>query len=235
MEFGVLTLFPELFDTFAQTSMFGRAVRDGNAALHLEALREYGLGKHKSVDDTPYGGGAGMVLRVDCIVNGMEALDERFARRPVHRVLLSPRGRPFSQAVAREWAEHPSLMFICGRYEGFDERVKFHVNEEASLGDFVLTGGEVAAMAMMEACVRLIPGVLGNETSALHESFSPSRDGGLEYPQYTRPLSFRGRDVPEVLRGGNHSQIEAWRTEQAESLTRERRPDLRTSSPSREE
>jgi tRNA (guanine37-N1)-methyltransferase len=230
VEFGVLTLFPELFATFAQTSMFGRAVRDQHAGLHLEPLREYGLGKHKSVDDTPYGGGAGMVLRVDCLVNGIEALEQRFEKQPVHRVLLSPRGRPFTQVVAREWCSRGSLMFICGRYEGFDERVKFHVHEEASLGDFVLTGGEIAAMAMMETCVRLIPGVLGNDSSALHESFSPSREGGLEYPQYTRPLAFRGHEVPEVLRGGNHSQIEAWRTKQAEELTRERRPDLRTSA-----
>lgn len=227
MEFGVLTLFPELFATFAQTSMFGRAVRDGSVALHLEALREHGLGKHKSVDDTPYGGGAGMVLRVDCLVDGIEALEQRFVRRPVQRVLLSPRGKPFNQAVARRWAECAGVMFICGRYEGFDERVKFHIDEESSLGDFVLTGGEIAAMAMMEACVRLIPGVLGNESSALHESFSPSRGGGLEYPQYTRPLSFRGEEVPDVLRGGNHSLIEAWRNQQAEELTTERRPDLR--------
>jgi tRNA (guanine37-N1)-methyltransferase len=227
VEFGVLTLFPELFAPFAQTSMFGRAVRDQHSALHLEALREYGLGKHKSVDDTPYGGGAGMVLRVDCIVNGIEALEQRFQHGPVRRILLSPRGRTFNQAVAREWSTYPALMFICGRYEGFDERVNLHVHEEASLGDFVLTGGEIAAMAMMEACVRLIPGVLGNESSAVHESFSPSREGGLEYPQYTRPLNFRGHEVPEVLRGGNHAQIEAWRTERAEQLTRERRPDLR--------
>lgn len=231
MEFGVLTLFPELFAPFAQTSMFGRALRERFASLHVEPLREFGFGKHKSVDDTPYGGGAGMVLRVDCVASGIEALEQRFAQRPVHKIVLSPRGRPFTQAVAREWSTHSGLMFICGRYEGFDERVKFHVDEESSLGDFVLTGGEIAAMAMMETCVRLIPGVLGNEESAVYESFSPSRQGGLEYPQYTRPLDFRGQEVPLVLRSGNHAQIEAWRTEQAERLTRERRPDLRGTAP----
>lgn len=228
MDYGVLTLFPELFGEFARTSLFGRGIRDGHARLHLENLRDHGLGKHKSVDDTPYGGGAGMVLRVDCVVNGIEALAARFSQPP-RRILLSPQGQPFSQAIARRWALEAGLLFVCGRYEGFDERVRHHVHEEASLGDFVLTGGEVAAMAMMEACVRLLPGVLGNEQSAVSESFSDSQKGGLEYPQYTRPLEFRGASVPDVLRGGNHGEIERWRDEQAEQRTLERRPDLVTS------
>lgn len=225
-EYGVLTLFPELFGEFSRTSLFGRALREGHAKLHLESLREHGLGKHKSVDDTPYGGGAGMVLRVDCVVAGVEALERQFTSSGVLRVLLSPQGQRFSQKTARRWSTAPGLLFICGRYEGFDERVRGHVHEEASLGDFVLTGGEVAAMAMMEACVRLVPGVLGNEQSAVAESFSDCSEGGLEYPQYTRPLEFRGTSVPEVLRGGNHGQIERWRSEQARQRTRERRPDL---------
>lgn len=225
-EYGVLTLFPELFGEFSRTSLFGRALKEGHARLHLEQLREHGLGKHKSVDDTPYGGGAGMVLRVDCVVAGMEALQARFSGGPVRRVLLSPQGQTFTQKTARRWSDEVGLMFICGRYEGFDERVRDYVDEEASLGDFVLTGGEVAAMAMMEACVRLIPGVLGNEQSAESESFSDSSGGGLEYPQYTRPLTFRDATVPEVLRSGNHGQISRWREEQSQQRTRERRPDL---------
>jgi tRNA (guanine37-N1)-methyltransferase len=225
-EYGVLTLFPELFGEFSRTSLFGRALKEGHAQLHLEQLREHGLGKHKSVDDTPYGGGAGMVLRVDCVVAGIEALQARFSGGPIRRVLLSPQGQTFTQKTARRWSEAAGLMFICGRYEGFDERVRDYVDEEASLGDFVLTGGEVAAMAMMEACVRLIPGVLGNEQSAESESFSDSSGGGLEYPQYTRPLTFRDAPVPEVLRSGNHAEIERWRQEQSQERTRQRRPDL---------
>lgn len=228
MEYGVLTLFPELFFEFGRTSLFGRGVREGHASLHLENLREHGLGKHKSVDDTPYGGGAGMVLRVDCVVAGIEALLGRFTHGTPRRVLLGPQGQPFTQATARRWANEPGVLFICGRYEGFDERVQAYVDEEASLGDFVLTGGEVAAMAMMEACVRLLPGVLGNDQSAVSESFSESSGGGLEYPQYTRPLEFRGHGVPEVLRGGNHAEIERWRTAQARTRTEQRRPDLAT-------
>jgi tRNA (guanine37-N1)-methyltransferase len=226
MEYGVLTLFPELFNEFSRTSLFGRAIRDGHASLNLENLRDHGLGKHKSVDDTPYGGGAGMVLRVDCVVAGIEALLARCACVGARRVLLSPQGQPFTQKTARRWSSGPGVLFICGRYEGFDERVRQYVDEEASLGDFVLTGGEVAAMAMMEACVRLIPGVLGNDQSAVSESFSDSSGGGLEYPQFTRPLEYRGATVPEVLRGGNHAEIERWRDEQARTRTQERRPDL---------
>ena len=230
MDYGVLTLFPELFGEFSRTSLFGRAIREGLARLHFENLREHGLGKHKSVDDTPYGGGAGMVLRVDCVVAGIEALTARFQGGRPRRILLSPQGQPFTQKVARRWSTEAGLVFVCGRYEGFDERVRDYVDEEASLGDFVLTGGEVAAMAMMEACVRLIPGVLGNEQSAISESFSETSGGGLEYPQYTRPLEFRGAAVPEVLRGGNHAEIERWREEKARMLTEERRPDLVTNS-----
>jgi tRNA (guanine37-N1)-methyltransferase len=226
MEYGVLTLFPELFTEFARTSLFGRAIREGHASLHFENLREHGLGKHKSVDDTPYGGGAGMVLRVDCVVAGIDALNARYSNPGPRRVLLSPQGQPFTQNTARRWSGESGLLFICGRYEGFDERVLQYVDEEASLGDFVLTGGEVAAMAMMEACVRLIPGVLGNEQSAVSESFSDSSGGGLEYPQYTRPLDYRGASVPEVLRSGNHAEIERWRSQQTQTRTQARRPDL---------
>jgi tRNA (guanine37-N1)-methyltransferase len=223
MVIGIVTLFPELFQPFIETSFIKKAIEDGSLSVEFEPLRKHGLGKHLSVDDTPYGGGSGMVLRVDCVAAAMEALDERIGS-PSRRVLMSPQGVPFTQRTAERWAGAPSLTFICGRYEGFDERVRGLVHEEASLGDFIMTGGEVAAMAMMEACVRLLPGVLGNAESVLEESFSLA--GGLEYPQYTRPVEFRGQAVPEILRSGNHAKVAAWREEQARERTEQRRPDL---------
>ncbi|MBX3181950.1 MAG: tRNA (guanosine(37)-N1)-methyltransferase TrmD [Polyangiaceae bacterium] len=225
MQLGVVTLFPELFQPFATTSFVGRAQEAGQLSLALEQLREHGLGKHRSVDDTPYGGGSGMVLRVDCVVSAIEALEARLGGRS-HRVLMTPQGAPFSQALAHELAGEARITLVCGRYEGFDERVRSHVDREVSLGDFVLTGGEVPAMAIIEACVRLLPGVLGNPESIVEESFG---EGGLlEYPQYTRPESFRGGEVPSVLRSGDHGKIAAWRRAEAELRTRARRPDLLT-------
>jgi tRNA (guanine37-N1)-methyltransferase len=227
--FAVITLFPELFEQFATTSLVGRAIESGLLALHLEPLRKYGLGKHLSVDDTPYGGGSGMLMRVDCLVAALEALDalpDDAGRGPFHRVLLTPQGKPFKQAMAQALSRRPRVALVCGRYEGFDERVRLFVHEEISLGDFVMTGGEVAAMAVIEASARLIPGVLGNETSAMQESFSEAQAGGLEYPQYTRPAEFRGLTVPEVLKGGDHAKIAAYRQAGAEERTRVRREDL---------
>jgi len=231
MKLGVVTLFPELFAPFFTTSFVGRAVTDGVLAVHLEALREHGLGVHRAVDDTPYGGGSGMVMRPDCVVQAMESAEAALARLPggparPHRVLLTPQGRVFDQKVARRLSERSALVLVCGRYEGFDERVRSFVDLEISLGDFVLAGGEVAAMAVVEATARLVPGVLGNQESARVESFSASNRGLLEFPQFTRPLEYRGLSVPEVLRGGNHAQIDAWRAEQALARTRLRRPDL---------
>lgn len=225
---AVVTLFPELFATFSETSLVGRAVQAGLLNLHLEPLRQYGLGKHLSVDDTPYGGGSGMLMRVDCLVAALEAIDARFADggEPFHRVLLTPQGRPFTQRDAQSLSSKPRIAFVCGRYEGFDERVRAFVHEELSLGDFVMTGGEVAAMAMIEACCRLIPGVLGNESSATEESFSEAQQGGLEYPQYTRPAEFRGMGVPEVLKNGDHGKIAAYRRQAATERTEHRRPEL---------
>jgi tRNA (guanine37-N1)-methyltransferase len=230
VQVDVVTLFPELFDAFLATSMVGRAVESGALVVRREDLRPFGLGKHKSVDDTPYGGGSGMVMRVDCIVACLEALDQagegEAPRPPAHRVLLTPQGQPFRQAKARELAARERVVLICGRYEGFDERVRSFVHEEASLGDFVMTGGEIAAMAVIDACARLLPGVLGNAESAEHESHSESLGGMLEYPHYTRPVEFRGVRVPDVLASGNHAAIEAWRKEQTLLRTRTRRPDL---------
>ncbi|HEY3497996.1 MAG TPA: tRNA (guanosine(37)-N1)-methyltransferase TrmD [Polyangiaceae bacterium] len=225
MQVGVVTLFPELFEPFAKTSFVGRAVEQGTLALALEPLRRHGLGNHLSVDDTPYGGGSGMVMRPDCVVAAMEAAEATLGARS-RRVLLTPQGRVFEQATARRFAELPSLVLVCGRYEGFDERVRHFVDEELSLGDFVLTGGEVAAMCVIESVVRLLPGVLGNADSVREESFSPACEGLLEYPQYTRPASFRGHDVPELLRSGDHEKIAAYRREQSLLRSEARRPDL---------
>lgn len=223
----IVTLFPELFDAFVETSFVGRARRGGQLAVRFRSPREHGLGNHKSIDDTPYGGGSGMVMRVDVLVACMEALDAEAAERgepKAKRVLMTPQGRPFAQPIAAAFAETPALMLVCGRYEGFDERVRSFVDDEVSLGDFVMTGGEVAAMAIVEATVRLIPGVLGNAESVREESHGEA--GLLEYPQYTRPAEFRGHGVPEVLAGGNHAAIAKWRSETALARTAERRPDL---------
>jgi tRNA (guanine37-N1)-methyltransferase len=227
MRFDVVTLFPELFGEFAKVSFVGRAVLGGQLELRLRSPRDFGIGKHRSVDDTPYGGGSGMVMRVDVLVACLESLDaDAPGGAAAHRVLLTPQGRPLDQGAVRALADRPAVALVCGRYEGFDERVRHHVHEEISLGDFVMTGGEVAAMAVVEACVRLLPGVLGNEESTREESHSPETGGLLEYPHYTRPAEFRGEGIPEVLTSGHHAQIEAWRREQAIERTRARRPEL---------
>jgi tRNA (guanine37-N1)-methyltransferase len=234
MRVDVITLFPELFVAFLATSMVGRAVSSGALTVRLKNPREFGIGKHRSVDDTPYGGGSGMLMRVDCIVDCLEALDAEAAGGPspepsaprAHRVLMCPQGKPLGQAKVLELVERPALALVCGRYEGFDERVRSFVDEEISLGDFVLTGGEVAAMAILDACSRWLPGVLGNSASSSDESHSPTMGGLLEYAQYTRPVEFRGMRVPDVLLGGNHAAIAAFRRAEAERRTAERRPDL---------
>jgi tRNA (guanine37-N1)-methyltransferase len=227
MQVAIVTLFPELFAPFFATSLMGRATANAVVKVHYEDLRPHGLGKHLSVDDTPYGGGSGMVMRPDCTVAAMEAACAALdSGQPVHRILLTPQGKRFTQADARRLAEKPQLCLVCGRYEGFDERVRAYADEELSLGDFVVTGGEVPAMCLLEAVIRLLPGVLGNDDSAREESFSPECQGLLEYPQYTRPLQFRGVEVPEVLRSGDHARIKRWREEQARLRSVERRPDL---------
>jgi tRNA (guanine37-N1)-methyltransferase len=224
----VVTLFPELFTSLLTSGMVGRAVASGALEARFRSPRDFGLGKHRSVDDTPYGGGSGMVMRVDCLVACMEAFDSDApgASGRAHRVLLTPQGTSIRQDKLAELARRPAVALVCGRYEGFDERVRHFVDEELSLGDFVLTGGEVAAMAVIDGCARLLRGVLGNEASTLHESHSAPMGGLLEYPQYTRPVEFRGLQVPDVLQGGNHAAIDAWRRAEAERKTAERRPDL---------
>src|SRR5580693_5043484 len=227
MRVDVVTLFPDLFAGFLATSFVGRAISGGQMAVRFRSPRDFGLGKHRSVDDTPYGGGSGMLMRVDVLVAAMESLDaDAPGGARAHRVLLTPQGRVLDQARVQELAGREAIMLVCGRYEGFDERVRTHVQEEVSLGDFVMTGGEVAAMAVVDACARLLPGVLGNEASTIDESHSPGMGGLLEYPHYTRPVEFRGVRVPEVLVGGNHAEIAKWRRAQAIARTRDRRPDV---------
>lgn len=227
MQVAIVTLFPELFEPFLRTSFVGRAVERGVLTVTFEDLRPHGLGNHLSVDDTPYGGGSGMVMRPDCVVAAMDAAERKLGGRArPRRVLLTPQGTRFDQALARRLSELPALVLVCGRYEGFDERVRYFADEEISLGDFVLTGGEVAAMSVIESTVRLLPNVLGNHDSVREESFSPECGGMLEYPQFTRPASYRGYDVPEVLRGGDHEKIARFRRAQALARSRARRPDL---------
>jgi len=227
MQVAIVTLFPELFTPFFATSLMGRAVGSGVVQVHYEDLRPHGLGKHLSIDDTPYGGGSGMVMRADCTVAAIDAACAALGEgEPVHRILLTPQGKRFTQVDARRLSQKSRLCLVCGRYEGFDERVRAFVDEELSIGDFVVTGGEVPAMCLLEAVIRLLPGVLGNDDSAREESFSEELAGMLEYPHYTRPLSFRGLEVPEVLRSGDHAKIKRYREEQARLRTGARRPEL---------
>jgi tRNA (guanine37-N1)-methyltransferase len=224
MRFAVVTLFPDMFAGFAELGVVGRAIKAGDISVSFASPRDFGLGKHRSVDDTPYGGGAGMVMRVDCMVDCLESLPA------AHRVLMSPQGAVFDQAKARQLATLPAVTLVCGRYEGVDERVRTFVDEEISLGDFVMSGGEIAAMAIIDSVARHLPGVLGNAASLDEESHSPATGGLLEYPHYTRPAVFRGHAVPEVLQGGNHAAIRAWRDGAALERTRLRRPDIPTPS-----
>jgi tRNA (guanine37-N1)-methyltransferase len=224
-EARVITLFPTAFPGVLGESLTGKALDEGRWRLKTIELRQFGEGRHRNVDDTPAGGGAGMVLRADVLAKAIDAArnDAPDPRRwPL--VYLSPRGRRFDQQTARRWADCEGVTFICGRFEGVDERViEEYGIEEVSLGDFVMTGGEIAAQAMIDATVRLLPGVLGNAASTEEESFS---HGLLEHPQYTKPAEWRGRAIPPVLLSGNHAEIARWRHEQAERITKDRRPDL---------
>jgi tRNA (guanine37-N1)-methyltransferase len=217
----VLTLFPRMIAAPIDESILGKAREKGLLRVEVTDIREFAAGKHRVTDDVPYGGGAGMVMKPEPLVGAIEAAR---ARQPgAHVVLLSPQGQPFTQRKAQELVAREKLVLVCGRYEGVDERVLEWIDEELSLGDFVLAGGEFAALAVIDAVARLVPGVLGNAESAVQESFSA---GLLEGPQYTRPPEFRGRKVPEVLLSGDHAKIANWRREQAEERTRRRRPDL---------
>jgi tRNA (guanine37-N1)-methyltransferase len=225
MQYQVITLFPELIDAAVGVGLLGKALSSGLVRVACISPRSFATDKHNSVDDTPYGGGSGMVMSVEPLAKALDALAagaELGAARS-HRILLTPQARPFDQAAARRLAALPALTLICGRYEGFDERVRGLVDEEISLGDFVLNGGEVAALAIIEATARLLPGMLGNQHSLVEESHA---EGLLEYPQYTRPRVFRDQEVPAVLLSGDHARIARWRRAQALARTRSQRPDL---------
>jgi len=218
----VLTLYPEMFPGPLGVSLAGRALEEGKWSLETVQIRDFASDKHRTVDDTPAGGGAGMVLKADVLA---AAIDHARARQPACRVLaMTPRGKPLTQARVRELAEGPGVTILCGRFEGFDERIfEGRDVEEVSLGDIVLSGGEPAALMLLDACIRLLPGVMGTASSGAEESFE---NGLLEYPHYTRPVEWEGRTIPEVLRSGDHAKIAAWRKQRAEDDTRLRRPDL---------
>jgi len=251
MRFDVLTLFPEMFTNYLGESLFHQSIRNGLVSVGLHNMRDWTHDKHKTVDDRPFGGGPGMVLKVEPVVDCVESvqrgiwgesslefscqmkesisesrLDNSILSNPGHLVMLTPAGRVFRQTVAEELVQHERIIFLCGRYEGFDDRVRQILQPDAiSIGDYVLNGGEVASMVMMEAIIRLIPGVLGDELSSVTDSFS-SGNRLLESAQFTRPRVFRGLEVPEILFTGHHANIEKWRREENLRLTKERRPEL---------
>jgi tRNA (guanine37-N1)-methyltransferase len=234
MRFDVLTLFPPMFDSYVGQSLLKKAIEGKLVEVATHDIRDWSRDKHHKVDDRPFGGGPGMVLRVEPVVECVEAVQQlpwkSGAAQPGHLVVLSPRGRTLNQQVVEELAGRSRLLLLCGRYEGFDQRV-FDIlqPDEISLGDYILNGGEVAAMAVIDAVIRLVPGVLGDDESSQNDSFSEQRGGErriLEFAQYTRPREFRGHEVPEVLLNGNHQQIERWRAEQSYLTTRKRRADL---------
>jgi tRNA (guanine37-N1)-methyltransferase len=224
INFDVVTLFPGMFAGPLEDGMLARARRSGRVSVRLHDLRRWGVGKHRQVDDTPFGGGGGMVLRPEPFFEAVEAVRERYPEEEDHVALLCPRGRRLDYEVVTDLAGAGRIILLCGRYEGVDERVREGlVDSEISIGDFVLTGGELPAMVVIDAVSRFVPGVLGQETAAQQDSFSGE---WLDFPQYTRPGSFRGMEVPDVLRSGDHAAIDRWRGEKAREATRDRRPDL---------
>ena len=224
MRFFILTIYPEVFSSFLSTGLIGRALNEKRIEVETIDFRKHGIGRHAHVDAAPYGGGAGMLLRPEPILETLEELETRFEKQKLHKILISPRGKPFNQAKAKELSKRTEpLVLVCGRFEGFDERIRQFVDEEISIGDFVLMGGEVASMSIIEAVSRLIPGVIGNESSLEQESFGNHL---LEHAQYTRPQEFRGKQVPDVLLSGDHQKIRNWRQADALEKTRENRADL---------
>ncbi|MCE2792045.1 MAG: tRNA (guanosine(37)-N1)-methyltransferase TrmD [Planctomycetota bacterium] len=237
MQFEVLTLFPEIFSGYLTQSLLHKAIQKGLVSVRLHNLRDWAEGRHQQVDDRPYGGGPGMVLMVEPVIKAVEAVqalsvpigaetEGRAVLPPAEVILLTPSGERLNQRMVEELAVLPRMLLLCGRYEGFDQRVMDLLRpREVSIGDYVLNGGEVAAMVLIDSLVRMVPGVLGDEQSSIEDSFSRG-NRMLEYPQYSRPREFRGLSVPEVLLGGNHSEIARWRQEQSLERTRERRRDL---------
>lgn len=223
MEIDILTLFPGMF-TPLNESIVGRAINSGVVDIRLWNIRDFATDRHKTVDDAPYGGGPGMVMKVEPIARALEYVDEQTGSKADRVILMTPQGRTFDQSTAEEFSKLNRIVFVCGHYEGVDERVReLLVTDELSIGDYVLTGGELPAMVVVDAVVRLIPGVLGNEAGPIDDSFS---SGLLEYPQYTRPQSFRGHEPPDILLSGHHGEIHRWRRRQSLARTWKRRPDL---------
>jgi len=227
MRIDIITLFPEFFESFVQHSIVGRAVKNNKLEIVTHNLRDYADDKYKSVDDHPYGGGPGMVLRFDVLLQALNhvksILKSQISNSQIKTVLLTPQGQVYKQKMAQELTKETNLILICGHYEGFDERIREYVDIEISVGDYVLTGGEIPAMVIVDSVVRLLPGVLGDDASSHDESHT---DCLLEYPQYTRPEEYEGEKVPEILMNGNHAAIDKWRREQAIDRTKTRRPDL---------
>ncbi|WP_438714353.1 tRNA (guanosine(37)-N1)-methyltransferase TrmD [Enterococcus sp. AZ109] len=223
MRIDVLTLFPRMFEGPMGESIIGKAVEKDLLEINIHNFRDYSDNKHQQVDDYPYGGGAGMLLKVQPIYDSLKAIEAQTGDQRKRVILLDPAGKPFDQKMAEEFANEEQLVFICGHYEGYDERIRSMVTDEVSLGDYVLTGGELGAMVMIDATVRLLPEVLGNQTSAKTDSHST---GLLEHPQYTRPAEFNGMKVPEVLMNGNHRLIEEWQLKESLRRTYQRRPDM---------
>jgi tRNA (guanine37-N1)-methyltransferase len=224
MRFEVLTIFPEVFPGPLGVGVVGRALERGDVELRVHDLRDFTTGRHRQVDDIAFGGGPGMVLKPEPLVRALRRI--RSEVPGVRSILLSPQGRRLDQGVVRELAAESALLLVCGRYQGVDERARVEIGEELSVGDYVLSGGEIAAMAVIDSVARLVPGVVGSADSLADETFSEAAGGGLEAPLYTRPADFEGEVVPEVLRGGNHAAIAEWRRGQSREATRRRRPDL---------
>lgn len=223
MKIDVLTLFPRMFEGPMGESIIGKAINKGLLSINISNFRDYSDNKHQTVDDYPYGGGAGMLLKVQPIYDNIKAIEEVTPETKKRVILLDPAGKQFDQKMAEEFSQEEHLVFICGHYEGYDERIRSLITDEVSLGDYVLTGGELGAMVMIDATVRLLPDVLGNQTSAQTDSYST---GLLEHPQYTRPAEYRGMKVPAVLTNGNHKLIEEWQLKESLRRTYLRRPDL---------
>lgn len=232
MRIDIITLFPEFFESFVQHSIVGRAVKNNKLEIVTHNLRDYADDKYKAVDDHPYGGGPGMVLRFDVLLKALKNVKakSKIQNNKSETILLTPQGQVYKQKMAQELAKETNLILICGHYEGFDERIREYVDIEISVGDYVLTGGEIPAMIVADSVARLLPGVLGDDSSSKNESFSPSTGSGsarlLEYPQYTRPAEYEDKKVPEILLGGNHAEIDKWRKIQSIERTKASRPDL---------
>ncbi|EAF5659237.1 tRNA (guanosine(37)-N1)-methyltransferase TrmD [Listeria innocua] len=224
MKIDILSIFPDMFSGVTGSSIIKKAIENERVAVEVTDFREYAEGKHQVVDDYPYGGGAGMLLKAQPIFDAVQAVKDKQPETKPRVILMDPAGKRFDQKMAEELAEEEHLVFICGHYEGYDERIREHlVTDEVSIGDYILTGGEIGAMIVMDSVIRLLPGVLGNKDSAVTDSFST---GLLEHPHYTRPADFRGMKVPDILLSGNHAWIEEWRDKESLKRTYERRPDL---------